>query len=391
LDKEVGDKVNKGIIMEVNTNYAIIMNNDGSMDKIAKKKHMLIGQKIFYFEDDIIKSNNVRTFRTNSFMKTIGSIAALFLIAFTFFYQLSYKESAYAVVSLDINPSIQIEVDSNKNILKVEGMNDDGKNIDFKNLKGLDINVGIQKIKEILVEKNYVIENRDVLVAFALVDEDENKAYEESVIGAIKSNFTEKVTYVKGNKEDVEEAKTAGISLGRYEVFKVVDEESKKQIDKAPVKDITELIKDNENVIQWGTDENNQVIKVPGSEVVDEALNDDVPVNNNTNSNNNSNTSEEPKRPTIDVPSDNNNINTNTGNQNSSIVKPDDDPIIDIKPDPKPEEITPKEEEIPDKEVETPGVDNDSSDEQEDNNDSEENDNLNEDVKVNQNSDHTRF
>lgn len=383
--------MNKGIIMEVNTNYAIIMNDDGNMDKIAKKKHMLIGQKIFYFEDDIIKSNNVRTFRTNSFMKTIGSIAALFLIAFTFFYQLSYKESAYAVVSLDINPSIQIEVDSNKNILKVEGMNDDGKNIDFKNLKGLDINVGIQKIKEILVEKNYVIENRDVLVAFALVDEDENKAYEESVIGAIKSNFTEKVTYVKGKKEDVEEAKTAGISLGRYEVFKVVDEESKKQIDKAPVKDITELIKDNENVIQWGTDENNQVIKVPGSEVVDEALNADVPVNNNTNSNNNSNTSEQPKKPTIDVPSDNNNINTNTGNQNSSIVKPDDDPIIDIKPDPKPEEIPPKEEEIPDKEVETPSVNNDSSDEQEDNNDSEENDNLNEDVKVNQNSDHTKF
>lgn len=375
--------MNKGIIMEVKQNYAIVMNDDGHMNKISKKKNMSIGQKIFYFEEDIIRTNSIRNLRNNSFIKTIGSIAALFLIAFTFFYQLSYKETAYAVVSLDINPSIQIEVDNNKTILKVEGMNNDGKNIDFKDLKGLNINDGIQKIKDILVEKNYLKENRDVLVAFALVNEDENTDYEESVLGVIQSTFkSEKVTYVKGNKEDVKEAKSAGISLGRYEVLQVADENEKKEIDKAPVKEITELIKDKENVIQWGDDESSAAVKVPGSEVVDEPENNSPNKDsnvNNTNVSNNTNNNEGHKKTVINGAVDSSsNANTNNNN-NSGAQKPDDDIIIEVPPENKPaEETVPpnKEDTIPEKEPAKPSGSDNTSEKEENNNS--ENDNKNE-------------
>lgn len=358
--------MNKGIIMEVKPNYAIIMNDDGNMNRIYTKKNMKIGQKIFYFEEDIIQTNNIITLKNNSFIKTIGSIAALFLIAFTFFYQLSYKESAYAVVSLDINPSIQIEVDSNKSILKVQGMNDDGKNIDFKNLKGLNINEGIQKIKDTLVEKNYLKENRDVLVAFALVNEDENKDYEESVKGAIQSTFkSEKVTYVKANKKDIEEAKSAGISLGRYEVLQVADEKAKNKIDKAPVKEITELIKDKKNVIQWGDDENIGAVKVTGSEAVDdEKINTDAKNNDSNNTNISNNNNSELKKPMINGEIDSNNNSNKNNNDNSSAQKPDDDPIIEVPPEDKiPEEIVPpkKDENTSEKDLIKPDGSNNSS------------------------------
>lgn len=382
--------MNKGIIMEVKQSYAIVMNDDGYMNRISKKKNMAIGQKIFYFEEDIIRTNNIRNLRNNSFIKTIGSIAALFLIAFTFFYQLSYKESAYAVVSLDINPSIQIEVDNNKTILKVEGMNNDGKNIDFKDLKGLNINEGIQRIKDILVENNYLQENKDVLVAFALVNEDENTDYEESVFGVIQSTFkSEKVTYVKANKKDVKEAKNAGISLGRYEVLQVADENEKKEIDTAPVKEITELIKDKKNVIQWGDDESNATVKVPGSEIVDEAENNSNDVDNNLNNinvSNNNNDNNGLKKPVIDGAVDSSsNTNTNNNNDNSATQKPEDDIIIEVPPENKPvEETVPpnKEDTIPEKEQAKPsGSDNPSEEEANsnnsgDNNKNEENDNL---------------
>ena len=378
--------MNKGIIMEVKQNYAIVMNDDGHMNKISKKKNMSIGQKIFYFEEDIIRTNSIRTLRNNSFIKTIGSIAALFLIAFTFFYQLSYKESAYAVVSLDINPSIQIEVDNNKTILQVEGMNDDGKSIDFKDLKGLNINEGIQRIKNILLEKNYLKENKDVLVAFALVNDDENADYEKSVFGVIQSTFkSEKVTYVKGNKKDVKEAKSAGISLGRYEVLQVADENEKKEIDKAPVKEITELIKDKENVIQWGDDEGSAAVKVPGSEVVDKAESNSSDANSNVNNANvsNKNNNDGHKKPVINGAVDSSS-NTNTNNNNNSgAQKPDDDIIIEVPPENKPpEETVPpnKEETIPEKEPAKPsGSDNPSENEENNNsgndNKNEENDN----------------
>ena len=248
----------KGLIMELKKDYAIVLSDDGGMDKIVIKPQMAVGQKIFYFDEDIVvTSSNNSKFKYSAFMKSFGSIAALFLIAFTFFYNMNINKTV-AVVSLDINPSIQIEVDNNQNIVKVIGMNDDGKNIDFSAVKGCNINDGIKAIKDILVEKEYLKNNRDVLVGFAFVNNGEKADYEENIKEAVLANFdTENVTYLKAeDKKDVDEAKEQGISLGRYEASKVVDEETKKKIINAPVKEITEQIKDKGNVIYYDAEDN---------------------------------------------------------------------------------------------------------------------------------------
>lgn len=264
--------MNKGIIMEIKRDYAIALNDSGIMEKILSKKDMKVGQKIFYFEEDIIKTTN-RTNMNNIFIKRFGAIAAIFLLVFTFFQGITY-EKAYAVVSLDINPSIQIEVSSKKNIVSIEGMNDDGKEIDFSNVIGSNINNGIEEIKKILIEKKYLDNNKEILVAFALVKEKTDDQYEESVKGAIQETFkTENVTYVKvENKDAIAEAKTKGVSLGRYEASLTANEEVKNNIEKIPVKDITSSIKDNKNVIHWDAQEENK-------EEIDEGATSETDVN----------------------------------------------------------------------------------------------------------------
>ncbi len=322
--------MNKGIIMEVKKNYAIALNDEGIMDKILPKDNMEVGQKIFYFESDIIKTTTNKVYRYNNFMKAIGSIAALFLIVFTFFHTMK-PEAAYAVVSLDINPSIQIEVDSKQKIIKVEGVNADGKNIDFSDVKDISLDNGIQKIKEKLVEKNYLDTNKEVLVGFAFVQNGDNTNYEESIKDAIQSTFnTEKVTYVKGDKDDVDEAKTKGISLGRYEASLVVDEETKNKIDKAPVKEITASIKDKENVTQW--------------EAQDEKANE-APAITNTNSSSDIKeekpVSEKPateqgttEKPVINAPSDNAGSNIDSGKTKDNTAKTENnDGILELDPE----------------------------------------------------------
>ncbi|EKQ57072.1 MULTISPECIES: anti-sigma factor domain-containing protein [unclassified Clostridium] len=313
--------MNKGIIMEVKKNYAIALNDEGVMDKIAAKHDMKVGQKIFYFDDDIIKNTSNKVYRHNNLFKALGSIAALFLIVFTFFHTMK-SETAYAVVSLDINPSIQIEADSNLKIIKVEGVNADGKNIDFSDIKDMTIDDGIQKIKEKLVEKNYLDTNKEVLVGFAFVQNGDNSTYEKNVQDAITSTFSSEdvtVTYVKGDKEDVDEAKTKGISLGRYEASKVADEETKKKIDIAPVKEITASIKDKDNVIQW--------------DAKDEK---DTPINPSTNSG----IDVKPDKPVVDkpvinAPADNTNPNSDAGKGKDNTVKPDkgNNDVLQLEPD----------------------------------------------------------
>lgn len=310
--------MNKGMIMEIKKNYAIALNEEGIMEKIVSKQNMEVGQKIFYFDDDIVKITTEKSHRYNSFFKSIGSIAALFLLVFTFFQTIKY-EDAYAIVSLDINPSIQIEVDSKQMILDVEGVNTDGKNIDFTDIKDVSLNEGIQKIKEKLIEKNYLDTNKEVLVGFAFVKNEDNSNYEENIQDAIKSTFeTEKVTvtYVKGDKKAVEEAKTKGISLGRYEASLLADEETKKQIDRAPVKDITSSIKDKENVIQWEAEDKK---------------NKDIPVTNTKPQVEN----EKPatNKPIINAPSDNEKPNTNQGGDKDKNNKPKDNDVLELEPE----------------------------------------------------------
>lgn len=319
--------MNKGIIMEIKKDYAIALNNSGVMEKILLKKDMKVGQKIFYFEEDIIKTTN-RTNMHNSFIKTFGSIAAIFLLVFTFFQGITY-ENAYAVVSLDINPSIQIEANSKKKIVKIQGINDDGKNIDFSSIVGRNINDGIEEIKQILIEKKYLDENKEVLVAFALIKGSDDNQYEESIKGAIQETFkTENITYVTGNKEAVAEAKTQGISLGRYEASLKATDEVKKNIKVIPVKEITSSIKDDKSVITWeandekvesgnesGTNENKeQTVQKPATE--------NKPVDKPV------------QKPEITVPADViDNSKNQESNESNNTKEPEDNGIIDLEPE----------------------------------------------------------
>jgi hypothetical protein len=234
---------------------------------------------------------------------------------------------------LDINPSIQIEADSNQQIIKVEGVNTDGKNIDFSDIKDISLDDGIEKIKEKLIEKNYLDINKEVLVGYAFIENGDNSAYVDNLKDAIQSTFkTEKVTYVEGDKEGVDEAKTKGISLGRYEASLRVDEETKKTIDKAPVKDITSSIIDKGNVSQWQAED---------EKVVDEnAKTNDAPVTN---------TNPEVKtktpiteNPTINAPSDKAEPNIDTGKEKDNNTKPKDDGILDVFPETPVTPVTPQ-------------------------------------------------
>ena len=323
--------MNKGIIMEVSKNYAIALNDEGAMDKIKLKGDLNVGQKIFYFEEDILSNTRNNIFRYNSFMKALGTIAALFLIVFTFFHTMKPQE-AYAVVSLDINPSIQIEADSKLNIIKVEGINDDAKNIDFSDIKDVSLESGIQKIKNKLEEKNYLVNNKEVLVGYAFENNDAsvNEKSIEDIKGAINTTFTkQEVVYVKGNKESVDEAKAKGISIGRYEAaLKVEDEKIKDNISKAPVKDIAASIKGKVDVKPVEQEEDKTVNTQTSSQTTTATPS----TNSNESSEVNNGKSEE--RPNVSGATDKTESNTESGNAAKELIKPEKNKdVLEVEPD----------------------------------------------------------
>lgn len=324
--------MNKGIIMEVKKNYAIALNDEGKMDKIKFKDNLKVGQKIFYFEEDILSDTRNNIYKYSNFMKTLGSIAALFLIVFTFFHTMKPQE-AYAVVSLDINPSIQIEADSKLNIIKVEGVNNDGKNIDFSDIKDITLESGIQKIKDKLEEKNYLVNNKEVLVGYYFVKSGDDNTYKEEVEdikGVINTTFNnQEVVYVEGDKESVDEAKAKSISLGRYEAArKVEDQKIKDNIDKAPVKDIAASIKDKVDVRPIYEEEDkkdNTSSSVPSAT---------EPTTPSTSVDSGVKTDRTQEKPVINGATDNTQPNTDSSKANKDNIKPEKDKgVLEVQPD----------------------------------------------------------
>jgi hypothetical protein len=324
--------MNKGMIMEVKKSYAIAMTDTGIIEKIKSKPNMEVGQKIFYFEDDIISATSNNIYKRNNFMKAFGSIAALFLLVFTFFSTFKYDQ-AYAVVSLDINPSIQIEADSKQKIIKVEGVNDDGKKLDFSDVKDIPLQEGIQKIKEKLVADKYLDSNKEVLVGVYIKNGD-NVSYEEDLQNAIRTTFnTEDITYVKADKEEVSEAKTENISLGRYKAKEAsaADEATKNKINTAPVKEITALIKDKENVIQWEALDEQKPANVPAAVEQKPETKTDKP---DVDANGDSNSNVGKDKPVINVPSENGNSNVDKNkDKENTPSKPKNNDVLELEPE----------------------------------------------------------
>ncbi|WP_343101195.1 anti-sigma factor domain-containing protein [Romboutsia sp. MSSM.1001216sp_RTP31141st1_G3_RTP31141_220114] len=218
----------KGIVMELNKDHAIVMINSGDMLKIKIKKGLLIGDAIIFTEEDIIKESKVIEFKNKKWIKPLALVASIFFIII-FNFSGKDKEpisNPYALVTLDINPSIGLEVDENKIVVNAKGLNKDGKKMNMKDLNGKSLDEATKIIRS-YVQSNKDIKNKDsMIVGFAFLENTNNKVFEKSIQNIIRKNFSGvEIVYMYGSSQDREMAIEKGISLGRYKADEIINED----------------------------------------------------------------------------------------------------------------------------------------------------------------------
>lgn len=218
----------KGIVMELNKDHAIVMINSGDMLKIKIKKGLLIGDVIIFTEEDIIKESKVIEFKNKKWIKPLALVASIFFIII-FNFSGKDKEpisNPYALVTLDINPSIGLEVDDNKIVVNAKGLNKDGKKINMKDLNGKSLDEATKIIRS-YVQSNKDIKNKDsMIVGFAFLENTNNKVFEKNIQNIIRKNFSGvEIVYMYGSSQDREKAIEKGISLGRYKADEIINED----------------------------------------------------------------------------------------------------------------------------------------------------------------------
>lgn len=176
-----------------------------------------------------------------------------------------------SLVSLDINPSIELFVNNDGIIQNVNGINDEAKNI----LKDLDLSndsleEGISEIIEETIEKGYIknIEENDILVSIDGTSVDQTLILREKTKTAIDETLKENSLKANLVTQEIEvtddiinKAMEKNISVGKLYAIEQINSKSNGQIqdyEKTPVKDIVNVGKQI-NVFDDDNDDNDDI------------------------------------------------------------------------------------------------------------------------------------
>ena len=116
-------------------------------------------------------------------------------------------------ITLDINPSIKINLNKNQKVKSVVAINDDAKKVISNNLRGKTLDKALKTITDNVIKEGYIEDKQVVIILYSDGNIDSNelerkvrKNFEE------KSIFTEIITIDHINKEDEKIAKKYNIS-----------------------------------------------------------------------------------------------------------------------------------------------------------------------------------
>ena len=251
----------KVIVMEIKETYALVMAEDGQILRVVYKDGMKVGDCIYILEEDILKKDSFKEENHASiipfaerkktgnqhktFWKKMVAVAAAFALFVTSFAVLSKPEKAYAMVSVDGEKAVEVVLNQKNRVKEADSKNDSLTREEKKKIKG-------EKVETI---KNYFSQDlsgkETIIVGYAFL-EDESEEERAALQRRLEKTFgTEHLLYLAGDKEDVENAKKAGKSLGIYLAEQILTgEDFNKVVNEVTEEEILELLEKNPSFIE---------------------------------------------------------------------------------------------------------------------------------------------
>ena len=251
----------KVIVMEIKETYALVMAEDGQILRVVYKDGMKVGDCIYILEEDILKKDSFKEENHASIIpfaerkksgnqhktlwKKMVAVAAACALFVTSFAVLSKPEKAYAMVSVDGEKAVEVVLNQKNRVKEADSKNDSLTREEKKKIKG-------EKVETI---KNYFSQDlsgkETIIVGYAFL-KDESEEERAALQRRLEKTFgTEHLLYLAGDKEDVENAKKAGKSLGIYLAEQILTGDNfNKVVNEATEEEILELLEKNPSFIE---------------------------------------------------------------------------------------------------------------------------------------------
>lgn len=164
----------------------------------------------------------------------VAAAAAFILVLGTALGALAYQNAhkTFATISLDVNPSLQLEVSKKEKVLDIKALNSDAEKVlEGMELKDTDLTVAVNAIIGSMLQNGYLsVDANSVLLS---VQGDGSAKLEKQLMGEIDSilrqNSIEGAILAQSVQADAaleEQAKANGISLGKARLVKALCEQN---------------------------------------------------------------------------------------------------------------------------------------------------------------------
>jgi hypothetical protein len=253
--------VKKGVIMDVDERFLTLLTPEGEFLKARKQKQdYLIGEEIDFFP--VSEGQKKKSMFLNLLPgKALPAAAIAVIVAASSFVPFINSNDVYAYMSIDVNPSIELAVNDDLEVIDLEAYNAEGEKIisEIKNWKHLDVTQVTTNIIEEIKEQGY-FENHDKVVISTVYEEKKEMKVEkklEANIEKIEAKIEDEnlqLTVVQGTKQELKAAHKQGVTTG---VFK----EKHQKIEQKKKSDTTEVEDKGKNNTSKGKSEDKKIEK----------------------------------------------------------------------------------------------------------------------------------
>jgi hypothetical protein len=215
--------VKKGVIMEVDERFLTLLTPEGEFLRARKQRQdYLIGEEIDFFPVSENKKKKSLFFNLTP-GKALPAAACAFIIAAASFIPFNNSNDVYAYMSIDVNPSIELAVNDELEVIDLEAYNVEGKKIlsEIKDWNHADVSVVTTNIIEEIKVQGF-FENHDKVVISTVYDDKKEIKVEQKLEADIEK-IEEKIekeniqlTVLKATKQERKETHKQGISTGVY-------------------------------------------------------------------------------------------------------------------------------------------------------------------------------
>jgi hypothetical protein len=268
----------KAIVLEVKRKYAVAMTEDKKIIRLTKKPDMNENQMVYYFIEDFYAGGSTKTSEKIHFFRVGIAFACVLLFLLVSITNLHGPiDRVYAMVTFDVNPSLEVFIDEDEQVKYIEPLNEEAKKL----IKGYSARE--KKLSQVLeyltktsVELGYLTDQGIVLVSYTGLDSqgDTTIPTMDNYINQYQETYT--LVYARPTEEEAKEAQDQGLSVGKYILMK----QSKSDIDEKDVKTlkISELIESVDKLNPDQSDQETDRIKIyPAEKKLEESEKIDNP------------------------------------------------------------------------------------------------------------------